>query len=93
VADTEYCPGLSSANRKFPDSPVVVVTVLPDSKLLSVTVTFGIKAPLGSATVPVTSPEMVVCAPAKEAQTSKAKPNEAKTAKYAFFTIPLTRFS
>jgi hypothetical protein len=62
--------------------------VLPDSELLSITVTFGIKAPLGSATVPVISPEMVVCAQAEEAQTNKAKPNEAQTTKYLLFTIP-----
>src|SRR5258708_39371146 len=90
VTDTEYWPGLSSANRKFPDSPVVVVVVLPVSALLRVTVTFGTKAPLGSATVPVTSPEMVVCVRAEDALSSEAiRPNKTREAKYFCFRIPL----
>src|SRR5260221_13909175 len=90
ATDTEYWPGLSSANRKFPDSPGVVVTVLPESELLSVTVTFGTKAPLGSATVPLTSQEMVVCVQAAGAQNNKTtKPHKARTAKYVCFTLPV----
>src|ERR1700738_3365628 len=47
-------------------------------------------APLGSATVPVTSPEMVVCVQAADAQSNKtAKPNKARAAKYVCFALPV----
>src|SRR5581483_11232182 len=50
--------GIRSEKRYAPVLFVEVVCVLPVSLLLSVTVAFATAAPLGSVTVPITSPDV-----------------------------------
>jgi hypothetical protein len=76
VAETTYEPGLSSGNRKLPESFVIVgCSTPPVPEFCSVTVAAETTAPDGSATIPLTAPVTIVWErTGAELTESKAKP-------------------